>query len=75
MSPRCPHFRSIPLQFVFEPTGAADRYDTWKHYVAVRNRPGFQKAVDIVAIEPAQSPVTTWLHCFRVVSRPVCCRG
>jgi hypothetical protein len=61
------------LQFVFEPTVAAERYDTWRHYVAVVNRPGFQRAVDIVAIEPAQPPVTTWLieaKDFRVISNP-----
>jgi hypothetical protein len=64
------------LQFTFSPTVAAERYDTWHHYINVWNTAGRnQKAVDIVAVGNAAAPATAWLieaKDFRVVypSRP-----
>jgi hypothetical protein len=59
------------FQFSFEPTIAAELYDTWQHYTAVwRTQATPQKAVDVVAVEPG---ATTWLieaKDFRVISSP-----
>lgn len=61
------------LQFTFPPWVAAQIYDVWQHYVAVWNRGGGQKAVDLVAVENSAVPTTTWLieaKDFRVITRP-----
>ena len=61
------------LQFTFAPLVAAQIYDTWQHYVAVWNRGGGQKAMDLVAIENTATPMTTWLieaKDFRVITSP-----
>ena len=61
------------FQFTFEPTVAAQNYDTWQHYTAVWNAAGGQKAMDVVAVESPAAPITTWLieaKDFRVISSP-----
>lgn len=50
------------LTFFFEDAIDAQKYDEWTHYIGVWNRPpASQKGVDIVAVQTAAAPVTTWL--------------
>lgn len=61
------------FQFTFAPTVAAQCYDQWQHYTAVWNATGGQKGMDVVAVEIASAPVTTWLieaKDFRVITDP-----
>ena len=61
------------LQFNFAPTISASAYDAWQHYTMVWNAGGGQKAVDVVAIESAAAPITTWLieaKDFRIITNP-----
>lgn len=62
------------LLFTFTPAIAAQMYDTWQHYTVVWNAPpGGRKAVDVVAVEGAVPPITTWLieaKDFRVITNP-----
>ncbi len=61
------------LQFNFAPTIQAQRYDMWRHYTTVWNAGGGQKAMDVVAVEIAAAPITTWLieaKDFRIITSP-----
>jgi len=67
---------SIPVDtfvFNFASTVAAEKYDGWQHvnhhWAARRDK----KKVDVVALEPAARPTTTWLieaKDFRVINAP-----
>jgi hypothetical protein len=62
------------LSFAFQAQVSAQRYDQWQHYQQVWNAPGsHQKALDVVAVEPAAAPAVTWLieaRDFRVITMP-----
>lgn len=57
------------LAFDFPATVAAQKYDTWTHWATQSGK----KKVDVVALEPASAPNTTWLieaKDFRVITSP-----
>ena len=59
------------IQFSFEPSYAAEKYDDWEHYRA--NVAVLGKAVDIVAIPQLETPAQVWLievKDFRVITQP-----
>lgn len=61
------------LQFTFATTVAAQRYDTWQHYASVWNAAGWQKAMDVVAIESGVGSDVVWLveaKDFRIITHP-----
>lgn len=69
-----PNLQVDSFQYTFLPTIAAQCYDTWQHYTAVwMNVAGGQKGMDVVAVESAAVPTTTWLieaKDFRVITNP-----
>lgn len=62
------------LQFDFQSSMAAEKYDQWQHYLKVwQNSNGGKKAVDVVATRIQAIPVTVWLieaKDFRVMRGP-----
>ncbi|RYF42191.1 MAG: hypothetical protein EOO38_19955 [Cytophagaceae bacterium] len=62
------------LMFDFNAPVTAELYDKWQHHTTVWNAPpGGRKAVDVVAVEGASPPGTTWLieaKDFRVITNP-----
>lgn len=62
------------LNFAFNPTVSAGKYDLWQHYSIVWNAPpGGRKAVDVVAVDGVPPQSTAWLieaKDFRTITNP-----